>query len=123
VKLKEFFKPNWMKIILTLIFIGLTYILLKAYSIARLCPMGLDKNCTYVHLPQFPCGACAENLNQFDYVYGNLLIILYSVSFVSLPGTLILIIVPIAGIPLMILYHYIISCLIVWIYYKFKKKK
>jgi len=126
---KEFLKPDWKKIILTLIFLGLTFVLfVTVYLVPIGCPnLRLNKNCTFVELPQFHCGACAENLTQFDYVYGNLLMILYPVSFITIPGLFLFIIaaryVSYGGLLLTVLYHYLISCLIVLGYNKLKKKK
>lgn len=124
--LEEFLKPDLWKIVLTLIFIGLNFALFFLfYGTSYFCPRIINSaNCTYVYLPQHPCGACAENLTQMDYIYGNLLEIINSISLITFPGLLIyLYIGGLIGITLVILYHYIVACIVVWIYHKLRKKR
>ncbi len=121
---KEFLKPNLWKIVLTIIFIYLTYFL-AAFGLRSpiTCPNIRTSGCTHVNLPQYSCGACAENLNLFDYIYGYCLTAITYISFIALPAVYIAVLIPYAGLVLLVLYNYIISCLIVYAIASIRKRR
>lgn len=120
---KEFFKPNVWKILLTLVLLGLSFITFLIMRTNVACPnlSMLKTKCTLVHLPQYACGACAENINMFDYAYGYMIeALFYFLFFLALTFSQY---IGILTFPLLVLYQYAIACTIIYVIRKLRKRK
>jgi len=102
-KLKEFLKPDWRKIVLTIIIIIawillLRFIVLKTVVFCYTCPVTC-LNGNYVNYLIVPgvCNCCVSLLEVYNNYLWNLII--------------------------PFIFSYFLSCLIIWIYKKVKKKK
>jgi hypothetical protein len=117
---KEFLKPTWKKILIfTALIVVYGYILFLVNSVKELylhgvpgCALPLCTNS--VGLPWYPCPTC---LSLYDYLYLFVYLPSYVISTFDINNILL-----IPSVIVNLFYLYLISCLIVWIYNKIKKK-
>jgi len=98
--LKQFFKPDWRKIVIFVILSAL-FLYLYFYCVVIWCESSLIWALAYPITLIYPLILALEEINLFLFMVVNYFITVF-ISF---------------------LYWYVLSCLIVWIYDKLKKKK
>jgi len=117
--LKQFLKPDWRKIILTLIiFLIVLYFITSPLMGKPPCmiPKCSGTNIDRSELPQYVCGICDVNVKQSDHLIG---IIIYLIS----PSLLTYNLGNFDFFIIELIYYYLLSCFMVWLYDKFRKKK
>jgi hypothetical protein len=118
---KEFLKPDWRKIAILIILFCITSFYCVTFLVA-FCPftIKLFGPCTETYiLIQSPCGMCIEDIEFIDIIIGIVMALIFPSLFLiqlfSLDFSLFFI--------TNLIYDYLITCLIVWIYNKFRKKR
>ena len=117
--LKQFLKPDWRKIALTIIIFSIisyfvTFPLMeKPPCMISRCPTAYVSRQT---LPQHVCGVCIEDVKSNDYLIGTII-------YLASPSLLTYNLGTFDFFVLEFIFWYLLSCLIVWIYDKFRKKK
>jgi len=116
---KQFLKPDWRKILITIIIFSTIFYFITSLLMAK--PPCMTSRCTGTNidrseLPQYVCGICDVNVKQNDHLIG---IIIYLIS----PSLLTYNLGNFDFFIIELIYYYLLSCLIVWIYDKIKVKK
>lgn len=120
--IKQFLKSDRRKIVTFVIIFIIAFLYGSLFWIPAPCPLPRCPSSQWVKLPWYLCEIC-RTPTAYDYLNGISYIIAFPTSLIeiNLTGFLFSILL----IPLIIIqffYWYLLSCVIVWIYDKFRKK-